>query len=286
MRADNPLTAAFVATRPTAAARTLESLSPSESATFLAGISVPRARRIAELLSPPYTAQVLAAMSAETAADLLQTLPPPTAARILRAAPERAEVLLGALPARHRMRVNALLAYPARTVGAAMDAAAAVLPVDIDVESARRKLRARGARVNAEIYVVDARSAPVGVVTTPTLLRAKRAQPLQSIMDLHIHPLQANALLAAVADNEGWSHHHSLPVVDSNGTLLGVLPYAAVRASASEQSRAELTSRLIEAVTGVTGVYWLVLAESLQSMINLVPGTAPRNDREEDTDAH
>jgi Mg/Co/Ni transporter MgtE len=285
MRADNPLTAAFVATRPTAAARILESLTPSESAAFLADISAARARRIAELLSAPYAAQVLAAMSGGAAAALLRALPPPTAARILRAAPDRAEELLGALPARQRLRLNALLGYPARTVGAAMDAAAAVLPVDIDVESARRKLRARTARVNAEIYVVDALGAPVGVVTTPALLRAKRAQPVQSIMDLHIHPLQANALLAAAADNEGWSHHHSLPVVDSDGALLGVLPYSAVRASASDQSRAEITSRLIEAVTGVTGVYWLVLAESLQSMINLAPGTAPRNDREEDADA-
>jgi len=285
MRADNPLTAAFVANRPAAAARTLESLAPADSATFLAGIPAPRARRVAELLAPAYAGQVLGAMDTGTAATLLQALPPPAAARILRAAPGAGARLLSALPARHRLRLSTLLAYPARTVGSAMDSAAALLPIDIGVEAARRKLRARAARVNAEVYVVDAQGAPVGVVTTSALLRAERADTVQAIMDRHIHPLFANALLAAAADNDGWSHHHSLPVVGGEGALLGVLSYAAIRAAVADQGRAEITSRIVEAVLGVTQVYWLVLAESLQSVMNLAPGTAARNDSQENRNA-
>ena len=91
-------------------------------------------------------------------------------------------------------------------------------------------------------YVVDADNHPVGVVSLRGLLTAKRSEKLNSIM---VAPLTVGVATTLDELQDLFDEHNflGLPVVEEDGTLVGVVSRSAVDAAALERSESESLKR-------------------------------------------
>ena len=91
-------------------------------------------------------------------------------------------------------------------------------------------------------YVIDEAGRPVGVVSLRGLLTSKRSEKLTSIMATPV-TVDVNASLDELQDHFDGNNYLGLPVVESDGRLVGVVSRSAVDAAALERSESESLKR-------------------------------------------
>lgn len=160
-------------------------------------------------------AAVLARMRADAAADAILELPQ-----------DRRQPVLDLLPPGPRTKVTALLAYNPTSAGGLMGLDYLALPGDTTVAAALERVRtARTLKPQAltTIFSLDERQRLRGAVALVTLLQADPSAQLRDIADadpVRVHP---DADLIDVTLLMTDYNLLSLPVVDDNDQLLGVI---------------------------------------------------------------
>lgn len=228
----------FLLDHPAEAAQAMERMAPEEAAATLAGHPLPVLLSVWPYLLGDVAERAFAHLPDKLQRGLLAELDPSPAASLLsRMTPEGRERCLGLLAPALRQEIEALLRYPPGMAGQLMDPRAPAFRRGLTVAEAEARLRSQKVRALRELYLVDEGGRLDGRVELQDLAVADPREPLDGI---------AKPLLAAVQELtpreevvEKLERHKltSLPVVDVNGKLLGVIHHEGlVTALAQEAS--------------------------------------------------
>jgi magnesium transporter len=156
--------------------------------------------------------RILDQMPAEHAADVVDELPI-----------EQAEKVLDLMEEQHSEDVQGILEYPEQSAGRLMSADFVAVPETATVEEAINRIRRSITQERAfDLYVVNGDRRLVGVVALHRLLIADPRSPLSSLADevMNVRPEVDREDVARLVTKYDLV---SLPVVDGQGHLLGVI---------------------------------------------------------------
>jgi len=146
--------------------------------------------------------------------DLLEELPATLVAEIL----ERT-------PTEQRATINRFLQYREDTAGSIMTAEYTSLKKHLTVKEAITYLRKNGQNSETlySCYVVSESRVLQGVITLRTLLLSKDEEKIEDLMDEHVHNVHTDQDVEDVADLFSKYDFMTLPVVDKENRLVGII---------------------------------------------------------------
>ncbi len=160
-------------------------------------------------------AEMLTHMRSDDGADLIADLPQ-----------RRRLTVLSLLPASHQAKVRSLLGFNPSTAGGLMNPDFLALPGDTTVAAALRGVHDADAQIPQEVlaavYVTESGTLN-GSITLQTLLKADSSTQLAQLAEpepVHVHP---EADLTEVAIRMADYKLTTMPVIDDDGVLLGVV---------------------------------------------------------------
>jgi magnesium transporter len=228
--AELALLATFSAEHPIDVASLLERGTPEEIAHVLGLLDREAAARVVSRMTPAAAAEGLDLLEIDVAAEILGEAGASTAALVLaRSEEQHRRAVLAAMSGREADAIRRLLMHAAHTAGSIMDALVLRVPDDATAAEALAQVRQQLDHVLYYVYIVDRKQRLVGVATLRQLLQADGEASVLSVMRERPVALLSHASLAAVVAHPGWRHYHSLPVLDREGVLLGVIRYDTAR---------------------------------------------------------
>lgn len=230
MNAEDRLALSFARSHALEAAQIIERLPAAERSRALAKLPLEAAVAVLRQMEASVAAAACSARSAEEVSALICSLPGQYGARLLRRLEEsRRQEILALMPADASAAARRLLHHGEDTAGALMDPRITVLPVDITVGEARRRVQREPRNLLYYLYVVDRDDRLVGVVNVRELLLARRTDPLAATMRPDVRKISVRTNRDAILANPAWRDFHALPVVDREGVLVGALRYETLR---------------------------------------------------------
>lgn len=270
----------LIAEHPDDAARALEQRPPAEVAALLGELETDPAAGVLAQLDATSAAAALEALEADDAAALLTTLAPGHAANMLRRMPAATTAaILAACPPGFSSAVRAVIAHPARSAGAMMDPHAPSLPRDLAVATALAAIRERPERFKHYIYLVDRAQVLVGVARLIDLVAAPPERLLEDVMRSPVARIVASDLEPAVLAHPGWQRYTSLPVVDHDNRLVGVIRDDVVR-SLAQRTRSTRGEEPISLAVSLAELFWLGLAGVTEGVASVVGRETERTERD------
>jgi magnesium transporter len=233
---------AALESHPDEVAMELERASLNEAADFLVAQARPdRWAPVVRALSTERAARLLESLPGGTAGALLAQMDPPAAATILSRTEEGARpAMLGTMDRRTRAELESLLSYPPDSAGRIMDPRVLAFSGSSRVGEVLERLRAASWKRFDEIFVFGARGELAGVVP---LHEVALAPPETRLSELRRSP---HAVTTAMATREEVveilerTKLPVIPVVDTEGRLLGAVRYEALLAAAQAEATADL----------------------------------------------
>ncbi len=249
----------YVLRHPAEAARLLETLPLADQTALLA------------TLAPPASALLLASTLARSAAAAIEHLPHPRAAEILgkmhtgtavellrQLSADNLSAVLGGMDTDVRETVEELLAHAPDSVGELADTRALVLPDDIPVRQALRRVRDAEHVLNV-LPVLDRSRRLVGTTTVHELLSANWQQPVGRVAKADPPSIRMHEPQSASLYHRGWRELPDLPVVDAEGRYVGCVPYSVV-ARLRERHKLERRDSTLDTLLTLGEAYWRGLA--------------------------
>lgn len=226
-------------------------LYPAESAVHLERMRIGESASLIEQLDSALAADVLRRVRADRASEIVAQLHDAAASRTLAALePGVAAAMLARMGDNQRAErlrtidpvlaaeLKELLAYPPGVAGSIMDSRAPSFRQETSAREALSHLRTSKTRAT-DVFVVDDQGRLTGGVGLQDLALAEAGARLE---DLAAPAPRVQALtpydeLAAIAEDRRVA---SLPVVDVNDRLLGVIPHAALLSATQRDATADL----------------------------------------------
>ena len=223
------------------AAQILETFPIPDILRLLQSTTGKNAANLLSCLSPSLAAEVITAMSTDLLTKTLSELSPTIAASLLhRVDVDFQTAILSRIPSKHANEIRAHMEYPAESVGSLMDPSAFALPEDLTVEEAIVQIRNKASKDIHDLYVIDRNHTLVGKLSLRDLLLVAPEERLQSVMhqDLPaIHPLENREQIVELFSER---HLFTIPVVDLDGILLGVIRNEDIVKASQEDATADL----------------------------------------------
>ncbi len=231
------LSSRFLESRPDEAARRLEEIKIEDVAGVLEVQAEQVVASIVARLSPERAAATLTRLSPGKARYVLEAIDPAVGARLLARLDEDArERCLALLARRLSAELRELSSYPPEVAGSVMDARFFALRPEMSIRAALDALRSAAVRPREQVFVVDADGHLLGRVPLANLAVAAPDQTLGDSLE----PPRAVIGAMAPRDEVGelLSEHRltSLPVVDLEGRLMGVIRQEALLDAAREEA--------------------------------------------------
>lgn len=224
---------------PDEAARLLETTADVESAELLARESADVCVNILRRLTPDRAARVVSALPAEVTPRALASLNPNRAAALLaRLDPDERERCLATVDDGLAAELRELSTYPPDTAGALMDPRVTSFRPDATVRDVVRRIRRFRDRRIQDVFVVDADGKLIGALALQDIVLADSATCLEALV--RDAPVSVQAVSSREEVIETFQSHRvaSLPVVDFDGGLLGVLRQRELIRAAQEKATA------------------------------------------------
>jgi magnesium transporter len=268
LSATDLLVAALIAHAPEDAARTLETLDVADAASLLGELEPELASAIVAHMEAAFAATALEQIDAASVADIVAKLQAAEAAALLRRMPSTRDAVLGACPPGLASAVRTVLAHPAHTAGALMDPQVPSLPADHTAAAACQLIRDRPERYKHYLYVVDRAGKLVGVTRPIDVFAAPGERELADLAHSPVARVGVDDPEVAVVAHPAWARFRSLPVVDRDERLVGILrddvvePLQRARAT---QSRAQVSLAM-----SLAELFWLGLSGVTEGVANVV----------------
>jgi magnesium transporter len=191
------------------------------------------------------------------------------AVRLLKAMDQStAQRLLTHLSRDHYSLIQRLLVYPPDSAGRLMDPVSFLLPDSVHVSDAKKRVEQGAGLVGCEIYVIDDDFRLAGLVELNTLMTKKSRTLVKDIMKRHSQVVPVRAGITTLPAYKAWKTFRTLPVVESDNTVVGVLRYQdMVNALASENTN-PVNADTSEDVIAVAGLFWNALTDMLDTTLS------------------
>ena len=258
----------FVQHHPQAAARAIEKLPADSAGEFIDRIDDSSSETVLMSLLPYHAAKCIESLSDETAARYLTKLNPRAAARIMRQVTEvRKDKLLNLIPRHKALHIAVILGYPQSLIGAWMDPTVLPLPVTATVSEMRERITTDRYPYTI-LFAVDDQNHVLGSVSLIDLLRqTKDEKAISNIMRSDISPLFASMTLSRALKDDVWATLDTLPVVDRDQKLVGVLSYNELRQAVNRSSQNREVMQSSQNFLGITESFCLGLAELISTAL-------------------
>ena len=223
------------------AARILESYPPADILRVLQGTSAKNSANLLSSITPPIAAEVLSLMPTDMLKQVIPHMSPVLAATLFQRLEEDLQrAILFRVPERYAEEIRSYMTYPPESVGSIMDPKFFVLQEEITVRDAMLHVRSRAQKDVHDVYVIDRHQKLVGKFSVRDLLLVDPDEKLQAVMspDLPtIHPLEPRD---EIVELFGERHFFTIPVVDLDNRLLGVVRNEDIIKASQEDASADL----------------------------------------------
>lgn len=232
--------------RPIEAADLLDEMDPLESAAVIRDQDPQTLAPIVEAMAPATWSILVKHLPEELIAKTLDVTAPARAAAHLRTLDDGLRGrLIAALESNQRADIELILAYTPGTAGAVMDPRVIYLRPEMAVGDALERLRSerhhrQSARARRVMFVVNTQRQLQGIVAIQDLALAEPQHPVGEYMQ----PVPTFVSLTATTEEivDALEEHRlsSLPVVDAEGHLAGVVRYEELVTAAKEDATVDL----------------------------------------------
>ncbi len=231
----------FVRCHPRLAAAELEDLPADQIAQFLSDQAKDTAVAVLEALRPEVAAEVIVQLDPPRRSEWLSWADPARAAIILGRIDEATRSrVLDSLDPRTARELAEIISFPADTAGAIMDRRVSHFRTETSAESALGRLRGlRHLRINS-LHVVDDQGRYLGSVRVQDLAVADPDQPLRELMAVAPVSVRAMASTAEVVELLEKHRLTTVPVVDFEGRLVGVIRHDALLSAVEAEASADI----------------------------------------------
>lgn len=225
----HPARAARLVERDPTVARRLQDLPRAELARLFDHLDPARIRELFQLLTEAQQVELLSTAGIRTVLMVLRGLDDGERERLL----DRSPTSVGT-------ELRKLLAFPEGTAGAYMDRPIAQFRDTMTVGEALELLRASKLHRIRSIYVIGGDLRLVGRVDIQDMAMADRDTPLMGLT----HPVEGIAYLTSPTEElvDIFDAHRtdSVPVIDQDGKLLGVVRYASLFQAAEDEATVDI----------------------------------------------
>jgi magnesium transporter len=204
----------------------LESLAPAEREAILTTLDEEVAAETLEEVEPKLQKALVESLDSETAAGIVEEMDPGAAADLLAELPEeRSEAILEEMDPEERQEVEDLLEFREDSAAGRMTTAFVQVPVEATVADGVEALRAfeGDPETITEVYLVDEMGILKGVVPLGRMILAKPETTLAVLTETRFISCKADAHQNAVAELFDKYNLRALPVLDDDGSLVGVI---------------------------------------------------------------
>jgi len=204
----------------------ISQVSHHEGAAFLKNLDVDVAAETLSELSTEAQVEILRDMDTEKASDIIEMMPPDEAADVLGDLPaERAKEILEHIEKEEAEDIQELLGHEEDTAGGLMTNEFIAYSQDMTVQEAIERFREDAQEIETVyyLYLVDSQERLVGVTSLRELLLSEPHIKLSEIMATKIKTVTPEADEKVVGKITSKYNLVALPVVDSDGVLLGIV---------------------------------------------------------------
>jgi len=217
---------AYVTSQPVAAARALEAIPDRLLAASTEGLSPRALVGVLDALPSSRTGAVFTSLNTTQQLGVLQDSSPRLAILLLNGlSDELHATLFAALPPPLREDLERLQRFDENTAGRLMDPPFDAIRVDMSVAEALQVLRDSGLRSRRSFYVVDSGNRLVGKVDMQALALAEPHDRLSDMLDELEGSVLATAGREEIVGQLDRYRVDSIPVVDLEGRLMGIVRY-------------------------------------------------------------
>jgi CBS domain-containing protein/sporulation protein YlmC with PRC-barrel domain len=216
----------LAALHPADIADILEELSYSEQKAVIESLDDETAAHALSEIPTKMQADLLESIPHEKAADIVEEMPPDEAADVLnQLSPETSAEVLADMEKDEAKEVRELLAFEENTAGSLMTTEYVVVHESATVEGAIEALRNFEGQVEAiyQIFIIDTAAALKGAVPIGRIVLAASTTPLIDLASEPLISVQAHQSVRSVVDLFHKYNLMSLPVVDEESHLLGIV---------------------------------------------------------------
>jgi magnesium transporter len=234
---DRALAERLVDEFPAAAAAAIENASESEAAELLASMPARRATEVLRCMTLDHSAAVLVRLPPAAIREVCTELAPARAAAMLaQLGDEERERCVSALDAGLARELRELASYPRDTAGALMDPRPTSFRADATARDVIRRLRSLRHRNVDDVFLVETDGRLAGAVALQDAVLAAPEQPLSALVASPPAFVRAVASREELLETFDQQRVRSLPVVDFQGNLIGVLRQRELIRASREQA--------------------------------------------------
>ncbi len=223
------------------AARILEAYPATDILRVLQGTSPKNAANLLSSITPPIAAETLTLMPTDLLKQVIPHMSPALAAALFQRLDEDLQrAILFRVPERYAQEIRSYMTYPVESVGSIMDPKFLVLQEELTVRDAMLHVRSRAQKDVHDLYVIDRHHKLVGKFSVRDLLLVDPEEKLQGVMirDLPtIHPLESREEIVELFKER---HFFTIPVVDLDNRLVGVVRNEDIIKASQEDASADL----------------------------------------------
>ena len=240
--AANALANEYLRRHPDEVARFLDGRSAGDLSSLIAIAPAPVAAAILEQLNPRVAAEAIGGLELEQARALVTAMSPSRAAPIVVSMAEhQRDALLMRLDPGITKEIREQLSFPAESAGALMDARISAFSEEMTVDDALRKMRTfKEKRDINNIYIQDANGRLVGAAPLGEIATATPETRLRELIRGSTPMVHANAPREEIVEFLNTNRLQTLPVVDSESRLIGVIRYRELVDAAESQATMSL----------------------------------------------
>jgi len=263
------LTHTFLSKHSDSAARVLERLDPAEVAALFTELPTRIVLPVIRTMLPSHAGKILLYLDADRQVAIINELDARLTANAIRSWPQDNRTsLLRLLPKRLSVSVRLLLNYPAGSVGSLMDTDIVTAHMNQTLSEIEELFRKAKAEYQAEIYIVDDKLKFKGALSIMRVLRDDGQKKARQVMDQKIPTVLATSHMSYVTGHIAWESRSSLPVVDRENHIIGLLQHAMLidkskAPDADDSNYHHLVSEVLEAYwAGWKAIFSLVVSNS------------------------
>jgi magnesium transporter len=229
----------YVRQFPGEAARLIEAMDQPLAA--LEGLSAEALSHLLEYMDPARLQSMFLALDSDRQTGVLEAASVRTVMLLLRAlSEEECEAALARLPAAVSAEYRELLAFPERTAGSFMDRLSARYRVDQTVGEALAELRKSTSQRVRSLYVGDDQDKLIGRVDLQDMALAEPDTPMAELLNRVDEVATLTSTEEDLVEVFDRTRVDSIPVVDQDNRLLGIIRYANLFQAAEQAATAGL----------------------------------------------